>query len=661
MPTVINPSSQPMTRQTHFGFLFSDSPAAVGGRASPVLLLVLCLWFLVPLARAADISITPQQLPLELGQYLDYLEDPDRTLEIEALAADPGGFPWVRNTRSIPTLGVSNSAHWFRLRLSLTDFTGTSQTLVMVIRSPVIDNIQVFMLQDGRIVQQEQTGDTIPMSRVSLPLRVPTVPLTGLDMDRSVDVYFRVTSSSGVEFPLSITSLDRLLVQQQWTIAYSGALFTFLTICLVVCSMVYFYLKERVFMVAALFFLAGYLFFLGLTGMGRVWLWPESSSLNTRVIFFAGTVLIMSFCLIGRSFDLRFRYQDSINLILKVLAFSMVPAGIYYLTLPMDKLTSETVLPLMWLGLIVSLVAIFMAVMAAIKGSRTALYMSGAWALMLISYLLTLLYKLGITQRSDFIMTLGYGVFLASMLLLLLTLSEFIRSKARELQSVRHEAYARTDFLRKVSREILTPVHLVLANAKRLFVLDQALPDTARPQLHSIIKQSNYLHQLINDLLEMAELESDSFELQLELVEMTRFLTQIRDMMNRQAQDKGLTLNTNFSSASLLLQTDKSRLQHAILNLTANAIKYTSSGTVTLGYKAIYFHRRLGIEISVKDTGQGMSEEFKAQLFEEFAREKPAEQANPEGTGLRLTIVTRMVEKLGGEISFESSIKERNS
>jgi len=173
-----------------------------------------------------------------------------------------------------------------------------------------------------------------------------------------------------------------------------------------------------------------------------------------------------------------------------------------------------------------------------------------------------------------------------------------------------------------------------------------------------VIKQGDHLHNLINDLLEMAELESDSFEPEFELLEMSHFLYEIKDMILPSAMEKGLEINTQFASANLLVQTDKSRLQHALLNILTNSIKYTSVGSIKIGYKALYFRRRLGIEIFIQDTGRGMSEEFQQRLFQEFAREEDVSEKSTESTGLGLVIVKRMIEKLGGEIDFQSQQSE---
>jgi signal transduction histidine kinase len=266
-----------------------------------------------------------------------------------------------------------------------------------------------------------------------------------------------------------------------------------------------------------------------------------------------------------------------------------------------------------------------------------------------------LVYKFAIIERAPTSSLVAETFTVGAVVFLLIAVAEFVRSKSGELVDARAETKAKADFLKNVSREFLTPVHLILANSKRLIaVQSDKLDDPTRQHMTTVIKQSNHLHNLINVLLEMAELESDSFEPEFELVEMSQFLGGIRNTMSPSIMEKGLQLETEFASANLLVQTDKSRLQHILISIITNAIKFTEKGSILLAYRAIYFQNRLGIEISIEDTGRGMSEEFQQVLFREFSREEEESEKDPQGTGLGLVIVKRMVEKLGGEITFES-------
>ena len=275
--------------------------------------------------------------------------------------------------------------------------------------------------------------------------------------------------------------------------------------------------------------------------------------------------------------------------------------------------------------------------------------------LIILAYSSLLIYKFEIIERSASSSIIGEAFAIAAVVFLLMAVAEFVRTKSDELIEARMETKAKGNFLKNVSREFLTPVHLILANSKRLMAAhSDTLDDPTRQHMATVITQSNHLHNLINDLLEMAELESDSFEAEFELVEMSQFLGDIKNTMSPSIMEKGLQLETEFASANLLVQTDKSRLQHILINIITNAIKFTEKGGILLAYKAIYFQRRLGIEISIEDTGRGMSEEFQQILFSEFSRENEVSEKDPQGTGLGLVIVKRMVEKLGGEITFES-------
>ena len=391
------------------------------------------------------------------------------------------------------------------------------------------------------------------------------------------------------------------------------------------------------------------------TGLGRIWFWPESIDANTRISLISATALLASLCMIGRALQFENRYRDSVNIVLRFLTYSMIPFGLYYLIVPFDQINSDNVIPLMLIGLLVAFAVLVMASITAIQGSKATIYLVTSWVLIILAYSTLLVYKFAIIERAPTSSLVAETFAVGAVVFLLIAVAEFVRSKSGELVDARAETKAKADFLKNVSREFLTPVHLILANSKRLIaVQSDKLDDPIRQHMTTVIKQSNHLHNLINDLLEMAELESDSFEPEFELVEMSQFLGGIRNTMSPSIMEKGLQLETEFASANLLVQTDKSRLQHILISIITNAIKFTEKGSILLAYRAIYFQSRLGIEISIEDTGRGMSEEFQQVLFREFSREEEESEKDPQGTGLGLVIVKRIVEKLGSEITFES-------
>lgn len=603
------------------------------------------------LASAAELNVSRNQLPVNLGQYLDYLEEPEDGLTINQVMQED--LPWQRSTQAIPTLGLSRSSYWFSLVLSSEDLA--NESLMLVMEAPTLDLIEFYIAHDDQIIWQEATGDTVSYRDISQPFRIPILPFDMAGADSETRIYFRVTSGAGIEIPLLLTTAALLAEESQSILAFFGGFFTFFLLCFLLCAILYFVMREKQFIGFTLFFASLLVFFLVQTGMGRVWIWGNVAEMNNRMGYLSASAIIASACLIGQSLNLVHKIRDQVVVILRFLALAMIPAALYFLFIPFDQISIGNVQTMMGTGFLVAITVFLMTIFAAMQGSRSAIYLVGSWLFIVLAYLSWLVFKLEFVERSAISAIFGEGLVVLAALMVLFSLTEFVRAKNEEFMEARMETKAKADFLKNVSREFLTPVHLILANSKRLLAAQSDnLDDPTRQHMATVIKQSDHLHNLINDLLEMAEIESENFEPEFELVEMSHFLNEVRDMILPSAMEKGLEFETEFASTNLLVQTDKSRLQHALLNLLTNAIKFTDEGSIVLGYKAVYFKRRLGIEIFIRDTGRGMSEEFQKRMFQEFAKEEPGSEKNPQGTGLGLVIVKRMVERLGGEISFAS-------
>ncbi len=614
-------------------------------------LLLLCQLFWVGPGHAAELNVSRNQLPVNLGQYLDYLEEPQEGLSINEVMQ--GDHDWQRSTQAIPTLGISTSSYWFSLILTSAELA--NERLLLVTEAPTLDLVEFFIAHDDQIIWQEATGDTVSYSDISQPYRVPLLPFDMADAGSETRIFFRVSSRVGIEVPLVLTTAPLLAEESQSILAFFGGFFTFFLLCFLLCATLYFVMGEKQFIGYTLFFGSVLVFFLAQTGMGRVWFWGSIGEMNNRMAYLSATAIITSACLIGQSLNLVHHIRDQVVVILRFLALSMIPAAIYFLVIPFDQISVTNIQTLMAIGFIVAVTVFVMTIFAAMQGSRSAIYLVCSWLLIVLAYLSWLIYKLEFVERSAISALFGEALVVLAALMVLFSLTEFVRAKNEEFMEARLETKAKGDFLKNVSREFLTPVHLILANSKRLLAAQSnKLDEQTRQHMGTVIKQSDHLHNLINDLLEMAEIESDSFEPEFELVEMSHFLNEVRDMILPSALEKGLEFTTEFASTNLLVQTDKSRLQHALLNILTNAIKFTDEGSILLGYKAVYFKRRLGIEIFIRDTGRGMSEEFQQRMFQEFAKEQPDSEKDPQGTGLGLVIVKRMIERLGGEIGFES-------
>lgn len=131
----------------------------------PVLALLLLTIVTPQIAAAAEINISRNQLPVNLGQYLDIYEDPERSLTIDDILAQD--IPWQRSDEAIPTLGISESAFWFNLVVTSEDLAG--ENLILVLEGPTLDRIDFYIVHDEQIVWRETLGDTVSFDEIALP------------------------------------------------------------------------------------------------------------------------------------------------------------------------------------------------------------------------------------------------------------------------------------------------------------------------------------------------------------------------------------------------------------------------------------------------------------------------------------------------------------
>jgi PAS domain S-box-containing protein len=212
---------------------------------------------------------------------------------------------------------------------------------------------------------------------------------------------------------------------------------------------------------------------------------------------------------------------------------------------------------------------------------------------------------------------------------------------------------AKSDFLSGMSHELRTPLHAILGFGQ---LMDTANPPPTQEQKKSIdqiLKAGWYLLKLVNEVLDLAVIDSGKRVLSLERVSLGDVVGECQAMVEPLAQQRGI--GAVFPTAGELpyfVQADPTWLKQALINLLSNAIKYNSAGgTVTLDVNPRAAGR---IRIGVRDTGAGLTPENLTQLFQPFNR-LGQEASGEEGTGIGLIVCKRLVELMGGAIGVEST------
>jgi PAS domain S-box-containing protein len=212
---------------------------------------------------------------------------------------------------------------------------------------------------------------------------------------------------------------------------------------------------------------------------------------------------------------------------------------------------------------------------------------------------------------------------------------------------------AKSEFLSRMSHELRTPLNAILGFAQ-LLEMDPTLP-ADQESVGQILSAGRHLLNLINEVLDVARIESGRFEIYIEPVPIEEAFPEALDLVRPLAAAKNIQLSRD--SCELVLLADPQRLKQVLLNLLSNAIKYTpAGGRVHLGCKDLTAENgEPWLRFAVTDNGPGISPEDTAKLFAPFERLE-ADKGPAEGIGLGLVICRRLVEMMGGEIGVESVV-----
>jgi signal transduction histidine kinase len=226
-----------------------------------------------------------------------------------------------------------------------------------------------------------------------------------------------------------------------------------------------------------------------------------------------------------------------------------------------------------------------------------------------------------------------------------------LAQKSRELEAAsRHKS----EFLANMSHELRTPLNSVIGFSEVL--RDRMFGDLNPKQtqyVEVILASGRHLLTLINDILDLSKIEAGRMELELATFDLPLAIQNALTLVSDRAARQGITLATSLDQRLGPLTADERKLKQILLNLLANAVKFTPEG----GRVEVAASPSDGqVEISVTDTGIGIAEEDQGAIFEEFRQVGASENRPREGTGLGLPLAKRFVELHGGRIWVESKV-----
>ena len=228
------------------------------------------------------------------------------------------------------------------------------------------------------------------------------------------------------------------------------------------------------------------------------------------------------------------------------------------------------------------------------------------------------------------------------------------------LKKAEDASLAKTRFLNNMSHDIRTPMNVILGHAQ---LMENELKGKGMPEmlehLEKLQQSGNLLLAIINNVLDMAKIESGRMELDENYCRIEAVWKSLFAVFDEKARKKNIALHYTMNVEHEHVLTDVTKVKEILVNILSNAIKYTPAGGSVMVYVDELPCDESGymiVRIRISDTGIGMSQDYLTKIFEAFTREKNTTKSKIAGTGLGMSIVKNYVDLLGGTIDVESEL-----
>ena len=268
----------------------------------------------------------------------------------------------------------------------------------------------------------------------------------------------------------------------------------------------------------------------------------------------------------------------------------------------------------------------------------------------------------GLGNRTLIISIIGCLLVMLALFFVFMKYLKINNAQMRELEKARKQAEeasrSKSEFLSNMSHDIRTPMNAIVGMTS-IALANINDPKRVKDCLKKIVLSSKHLLGLINDVLDMSKIESGKMTLNVEMVSLREVMDSIVSIVQPQVKEKQQKFNVMiYDIISENVLCDSVRLNQILINLLSNAVKFTPEG----GTIEVSLHEEkspkggdyVRIKILVKDNGIGMTEEFRARIFESFTREDSKRVQKTEGTGLGMAITKYIVDAMGGDIQVSS-------
>ncbi len=589
-----------------------------------------------PVAMAAAAHRAP--VPFQV------LEDPTGTATLEAIVSAPD-FVAVEGPGA--NLGLSDSAWWIRFRLPAPP--DETDGRILTTSWALIDEATLYVPRGDGSYAKIEGGRAAPPAERSVVYRQPAFRLPR-DMPSGESIFLRVRGKGTMLVPLEVFSREGFEEKRRAENLVLGAFFGVLALMTIFGALAYAFLREPMFLSYAVM-VAGFALWQASTeGLLSTYVWPGATWWFVRALTLFGLLFGTGAVLFTRTY---LQVADR----LPSLDRCMFPAG----PIAVAGLVVWAIVrpgPLLVVGVVIVTIlgatwALAGSILSFRRGYRPANYLMLSWSVGCVAAMAQALRAVGWVESnpfSDFGLQAAVVFTFVSMSLgmvdRMVGMRTDLEQSVDDIRRLEREDAAKRTFLATASHDLRQPLHAVglLLGALRARLTDAESIDL----VEKIQSATTEMADMFNALLDISRLDAGLVEASPADVPLGPLLDRLRDEFAVQAKNRGIELQVEDSGE--IVRSDPILLGRILRNLLTNALRYTDAGTIRVSTRRIDDE----VALAVSDTGRGIPEEARDEIFEPFRRLAPGTEAS-EALGLGLSIVHRLTHLLGHSIALESN------
>jgi len=647
-------------------------------------LLLVCVYIFSQLTMASPLIV--HDAKQDLAHYIEYIEDQTQQLTIQEVLHQPK--QWQMQKQDKPYFGYSKSAYWLKVDVQTTAYQQSAPRLLEV-AYPLLDDIQIFLVQNQKVIQQWQLGDKWLFEQREIPHHLFIVPIN-LAAQQHYQFYFRIQSSSGLQVPISLWPERSFWQHDQTRQLLLGCFYGSLIIMIAYNFFIWLSVREKSYLFYVIFVIGFGVLLATIDGLSYQYLWPNAVWWNNHAITVLLNFSLAMSLVFGREFLNTRKFNPRLHKLATIYMNIMFVMAVLSFYVPYQTMIVITLLFSMGTAVLVMTIGIC----NWRAGNRAARFFVGSWLLLASMVVLYDLSQLGIIPKSTLTnLAVQIGEW-CEVLLLSFALADRInisrmqeqeaqnllmaeerranaereehlqtKLKAQEeeirakqaINQAQSESRAKSLFLATMSHEIRTPMNAVLGVTQLLE--NTSLTDVQQHYINLLKNSGKLLISIINDILDYSKIEAGKLAIENTNFNLHQLLTECASLFAVSAKERELPIYTQIAGdVPQWMVGDPTRIRQVIINMLGNAYKFTERGAVTLRAKLREDKGKEGVYIlfEVEDTGIGITSEQRERLFQSFSQADSSVTRKYGGTGLGLAISRSLVRLMNGDIGVKS-------